>query len=226
MKCLYKGKTKDVYQLENGHVLLQFKDDVTGADGVFDPGANTVGLTIDGIGKSGLRMTEYFFKLLEKENIPTHFIEANIDESTMTVKKAQMFGNGIEVICRYKAVGSFVRRYGAYCEDGQALDGFVEFTLKDDERQDPPITRDGLVMLDIVTAGQYDIMKELTKTISSLVKETLAAKGLDLYDMKLEFGLDDQGEIMLIDEISAGNMRVYNNNAPLEPMEVERLLFA
>ena len=71
MKLINKGKTKDVYELDNGNYLLKFKDDVTGEDGVFDPGANSVGLTVDGVGKSGLKLTKFFFDKLEAENIPT-----------------------------------------------------------------------------------------------------------------------------------------------------------
>ena len=92
MKLLYKGKTKDVYEAGDGNVLLKFKDDVTGEDGVFDPGANTVGLTIEGVGKSGLRMTTFFFEKMKEQGIPTHFVESDLDEVTMTVKKAAMFG--------------------------------------------------------------------------------------------------------------------------------------
>ena len=61
MNIVYSGKTKDVYALDNGNYLLKFKDDVTGTDGVFDPGASTVGLTIEGAGKAGLRLTKFFF---------------------------------------------------------------------------------------------------------------------------------------------------------------------
>src|SRR5699024_270606 len=129
MQLVYKGKTKDVYELEDGNVLLKFKDDVTGTDGVFDPGANTVGLTVEGAGKSGLRMTTHFFELHKKHNIPTHILDANLHDATMKVKKAEMFGEGLEVICRYRAVGSFYRRYGALCEEGQKLNGFVEVTI-------------------------------------------------------------------------------------------------
>lgn len=64
MELKYHGKTKDVYELKDGNYLLKFKDDVTGADGVFDPGANTVGLTIEGVGKAGLKLTEFFFQNL------------------------------------------------------------------------------------------------------------------------------------------------------------------
>lgn len=222
MELKYKGKTKDVYTLENGHVLLKFKDDVTGSDGVFDPGANTVGLTIEGAGKSGLKMTEFFFSLLEERSIPTHFIAADIENVSLTVKDAIMFGNGIEVICRFKAVGSFLRRYGAYCEEGDDLNSFVEVTLKDDEREDPPISEDALSMLDILTRDEYYVIKNLTKKISLIVKDKLQEKNMELYDIKLEFGRDNKtGEIMLIDEISGGNMRVYQNGKNISPMEIE-----
>lgn len=224
MKLIYEGKTKDVYEATNHCVLLKFKDDVTGEDGVFDPGANTVGLTIDGIGKSGLRMTTYFFEKLEAAGIPTHFVEANIEEATLLVKSAEMFGHGLEVICRYRAVGSFLKRYGAYCEEGQALDAFVEVTLKDDERNDPPINKEGLVQLNLLTEKEYEAIASLTKQISAIVKETLAEKGLELYDIKLEFGRDVEGQLMLIDEISGGNMRAYQNGETVSPLALEKIL--
>lgn len=227
MQLVYEGKTKDVYRMEDGHVLLKFKDDVTGTDGVFDPGANTVGLTMEGAGKSGLRMTSYFFEKLETLQIPTHFIAADLEEATMKVKDAQMFGNGIEAICRFRAVGSFYRRYGAYCEEGQKLNGFVEITLKDDERGDPPISEDALVVLQILSEDEFVTIKERTKEISAIVKEELAKKELELYDIKLEFGRDkDTQEIMLIDEISGGNMRVYDKYGNyVEPLKLEQMLF-
>lgn len=227
MERIYQGKTKDVYRLENGNILLKFKDDVTGENGVFDPGANTVGLTIEGAGKSGLKMSKYFFEKLKELNIPTHYIEANLDDVTMTVKEAEMFGNGLEVICRFRAVGSFYRRYGAYCEEGQKLDAFVEVTIKDDERGDPPISKDALVMLNVLTAEEYDKLEKLTKQISNIVKDELAKKQLELYDIKLEFGKDKAtGELMLIDEISGGNMRVYDQEGNyIEPLELEKLFF-
>ena len=226
MKLIYKGKTKDVYQKENGNVVLKFKDDLTGEDGVFDPGANTVGLTVEGAGKSGLRMTKHFFERLNEQGIPTHYLESNLEDVTMTVKDAEMFGNGLEVICRYKAVGSFLRRYGAYCEDGQPLDAFVEVTIKDDEREDPPISGDALDMLGILTIEEYATLKDLTIKISNIIKDELAKKNLDLYDIKLEFGRDkNTNEIMLIDEISGGNMRVYHEDQYIQPLELEKKLF-
>lgn len=226
MELITKGKTKDIYALGNGNYLLEFKDELTGTDGVFDPGANTVGLTIKGAGKSGLRMTTYFFELLKKKGIPTHYIETNMEEATMTVKKANLFGYGLEVICRYRAVGSFLRRYGLYAKEGQELDALVEFTLKDDLRNDPLITEDALIILGILNREEYQILKRLTKEICGVVKDELAKKDLELYDIKLEFGkIGEHGQIALIDEISGGSMRAYKDGKHVKPLELEKLFF-
>jgi phosphoribosylaminoimidazole-succinocarboxamide synthase len=227
MRIIYSGKTKDVYALDDGNYLLKFKDDVTGENGVFDPGANTVGLKIEGAGKAGLRLTEYFFKKLNESGIPTHFIKADIEAGTMTVKKASVFGDGLEVICRYRAAGSFVRRYGKYVKAGQPLDAYVEITLKDDERNDPLITEDALDMLGILSKDEYKVLKDLTQRISALVKEELSRKGLELYDIKFEFGrIGEDRHIALIDEISGGNMRAYKDGKFVEPLELERIMLS
>lgn len=226
MKRLYEGKTKDVYELDNGNYLLKFKDDVTGDAGVFDPGANTVGMTLEGAGQAGLKLTTLFFEILKERNIPTHFIASDLDETTMTVIPADAFGDGLEVICRYRAAGSFLRRYGKYAEEGQKLDKFVEVTLKDDERNDPPISRDALSMLGILSGGDYETLKQLTIDISDIIKEELARKNIELYDIKLEFGRDKEGNIILIDEISGGNMRVYRDGKAIDPIELANIMTA
>lgn len=227
MERIYTGKTKDVFKLKDGNFLLKFKDDVTGENGVFDPGANTVGLTIEGAGQAGLRLTKFFFEKLQEKGIHTHYVDADIEEATMTVKPANVFGKGLEVICRYRAVGSFLRRYGAYATDGQELDAFVEVTIKDDEREDPPITSDALDMLGILTKEEYAVLKEQTQKIGAVVKEEMAKKGLDLYDIKFEFGREQgTGTILLIDEISGGNMRAYKDGEYIEPLKLEQLMLA
>lgn len=225
MELIYTGKTKDIYILEDGNYLLRFKDDATGENGVFDPGSNQVGLTIEGSGRAGLKLTKHFFEILHQEGIPTHYIDADIDAATMTVKPATLFGKGLEVICRYRAVGSFLRRYGLYVEEGQPLDAFVEVTIKDDIRQDPPITDDALEMLGILSKKEYEVVKELTKKISGIIKAELAKKDIELYDIKLEFGrVKGQEDIVLIDEISGGNMRAYQAGKQIPPLELEQLV--
>ncbi len=220
MEKIYTGKTKDVYQMENGNICLKFKDDVTGVNGVFDPGANEVGLTIEGAGVEGLKLTKFFYEDLNNRGIKTHYIDSNLENNTMEVKKAQFFGEGVEVICRFKAVGSFIRRYGKYAKEGDELDSYVEITLKDDERNDPLITDEGLEMLGIMTKEEYKVITQMTKEISNIVKDILCEKGLELYDIKLEFGRDENGEIMLIDEISGGSMRVYKGDKKLDPLDI------
>ena len=226
MELLYTGKTKNVYALENGNCLLKFKDDCTGKDGVFDPGENSVGLTIEGVGDVNLRMSIYFFEKINAAGINTHYVSANLEDTTMEVKAAKVFGKGLEVICRYKAVGSFYRRYSDYCQLGQDLPAYVETTFKNDEKGDPLVTKDGLVDLGVMTAEQYDDLKTMTQQITKIVADDLKAKGLDLYDIKFEFGYDADGKVMLIDEIASGNMRVYKDGEYIDPMTLNGLFFA
>ena len=226
MKLVYTGKTKNVYALENGHYLLKFKDDCTGKDGVFDPGENSVGLTIEGVGDVNLRMSVYFFEKLNAAGIRTHYVNANLKDTTMEVLPAKVFGHGLEVICRHKAVGSFIKRYGEYIEPGTDLPAYVEMTFKNDAKGDPLVTKDGLIVLGIMTAEQYDAIKEMTKKITQVVADDLKAKGLVLYDIKFEFGYDPEGKVMLIDEIASGNMRVYKDGEYIDPMTLSKLFFA
>ena len=226
MTHVYTGKTKDVFALENGNYLLKFKDDCTGKDGVFDPGENSVGLTIEGVGDVNLRMSIYFFEKINAAGIKTHYVSADLANTTMEVLPAKVFGKGLEVICRYKAVGSFYRRYKDYCELGQDLPAYVETTFKNDELGDPLVTKDGLVDLGVMTAQQYDDLKAMTQAITKIVADDLKEKGLDMYDIKFEFGYDPEGNVILIDEIASGNMRVYKDGEYIDPMTLNKLFFA
>jgi len=226
LKMLYSGKTKDVYALPNGNCLLKFKDDCTGKDGVFDPGENAVGLTIEGVGDVNLRMSIYFFEKINAAGIRNHYVSADLENTTMEVLCAKVFGKGLEVICRYKAVGSFFRRYSDYIEEGADLPAYVETTFKNDAKGDPLVTKDALVDLGVMTAAQYDDLKAQTQAITKIVADDLKEKGLELYDIKFEFGYDAQGNVMLIDEIASGNMRVYKDGKYVDPMTLNELFFA
>ena len=225
-KLVYTGKTKDVFALDNDNYLLKFKDDCTGKDGVFDPGENSVGLKIEGVGDVNLRMTKYYFEMLNDMGIRTHYISSDIEHTCMEVIPAKPFGLGLEVICRYKAVGSFIRRYGSYIEEGASLPSYVEMTFKDDEKQDPLVTKDALAALNVMTEEQYDIVKEMTQKITAVVADDLKKRGLELYDIKFEFGYDKDGNIMLIDEIASGNMRVYKDGEYIAPMVLSEIFFS
>ena len=226
MKLVYTGKTKNVFALDNGNYLLKFKDDCTGKDGVFDPGMNEVGLTIDGVGDVNLCMSIYFFEKINAAGIRTHFVSANLADTTMEVLPAKVFGHGLEVICRHKAVGSFYRRYGDYIENGADLPDYVEMTFKDDAKGDPLVTKDGLIVLGVMTGEQYDKIKEMTQQITQIVADDMKEKGMTLYDIKFEFGYDQDGSVMLIDEIASGNMRVYKDGEYVDPMTLSKLFFA
>ena len=226
LKLLYTGKTKNVYKLPNGNCLLLFKDDCTGKDGVFDPGENSVGLTIEGVGDVNLRMSIYYFEKINAAGIRTHYVNADLANTTMEVLPAKVFGKGLEVICRRKAVGSFFRRYNQYCTKGQDLPYYVETTFKNDALGDPLVTKDGLVDLGVMTAEQYDSLKAQTQAITKIVADDLAEKGMELYDIKFEFGYDADGNVMLIDEVASGNMRVYKDGQYIDPMTLNSLFFA
>jgi phosphoribosylaminoimidazole-succinocarboxamide synthase len=223
MKLIYERKKKNVFENENGTLTLKLKDDATGKDGVFDPGENQVGVQIEGLGRESLRLTANYFNLLSAEGIPNHYVSSNIEAAEMVVKPAEIFGKGLEFVCRLKADGSFVRRYGTYTNFGDDLNYIVEVTLKDDAKGDPPITKDALVTLKILTEQEYETCASLTKKTAKILAEDLNKKGLELYDLKFEFG-KHQNEIILIDEISAGCMRVYKNGKIVAPMDLGKLV--
>lgn len=224
MEKIYSGKTKDVFQLENGNVLLKFKDDCTGKDGVFDPGENTVGLTIEGIGRANLQTSIRYFELLKEAGIKTHYVSADIENATMEVLPAKVFGQGLEVICRLKATGSFIRRYGAYIADGTELPGgYVETTFKDDAKGDPLVTCEGLEALGVMSREMFESMKAQTLQITKIVADDLATMGLELWDIKFEFGYNND-EVILIDEIASGNMRVYKDGEIVDPVKLTDII--
>ena len=224
MKKIYDGKTKNVYSLDNGNVMLEFKDDCTGKDGVFDPGENAVGLKIDGIGKANLQTSVYYFELLKKAGIKTHYVSADVENATMEVLPGKVFGHGLEVICRLVAPGSFIRRYGEYIENGTRLEGgYVECTFKNDAKGDPLVTGEGLVALGVMTPEMFESIKAQTLAITKIVADDLKTIGLDLWDIKFEFGYNGD-EVILIDEIASGNMRVYKGDTIVDPVELTKLI--
>lgn len=224
MEVTYRGKTKNLFQ-EDGKFFMQFKDDMTGTDGVFDTGGNQVAGSVAGAGHECIKVSKYFFERLKEEGIKTHYINADLEKNVMEVKKASVFGKGIEVITRFIAVGSFIRRYGSYIEEGKPLNNYTEITLKDDDRDDPLIIEDALVQLGILKEGEYDKICQMNIKISNIIKDILKEKGLDLYDIKLEYGrLAGSDEIVLIDEVSGGNMRAYKDGKYIKPLELSNYM--
>lgn len=220
-KIIISGKTKDVFLQEDGRLRLYFKDTVTGRDGKVDPGANEVLGELSGKGNASLKLSAYFFNLLQAAGLPTHFLKACPEKNSMLVRRARSFN--LEVICREKAYGSFIKRYGSYARKGTILPSLVEFTLKDDVRGDPLITEDALTALKILTPEAVRLLKETTRRATALIKADLAGKELDLLDIKLEFG-EVEGKIVIIDEISGDTMRVQKEGKILTPQELCNLV--
>ena len=224
MELVKNGKTKDVYKLSDGNFLLKFKDTVTGhPTGESDPGGNTVVGSVAGVGSGALKMSVHYFELFKKHNIHTHYVSADLAKNEMVVKPASAFGKGLEFVLRYRAAGSFVRRFGLYCKDGEELPKVFEATLKDDDHDDPPATAEILFALKLLTPAQYGRIHEDTIKICDIIRDDLKERGLELIDIKLEFGLVD-GEIALIDEVSAGNMRVFKNGKKLDYLNLSELV--
>jgi phosphoribosylaminoimidazole-succinocarboxamide synthase len=219
LKIIREGKTKTVFEAEDGNILLRFKDDVTGEGDIIDPGANSIIGKVAGKGNASLKLSKYFFELLKREGITSHYIDADTDNNTMLVRKAVTFGDGLEFICRRRAAGSFVRRYGRYIEENTALDYLVEITLKDDERGDPLVNEDSLCQLGLMTREEIEYAAGLTKKVTELIEHELERFGLEFIDIKFEFGrVDDR--IVVIDEISGDNMRVRRDGKGIDQKEL------
>lgn len=216
MKLVYRGKTKDVYEDGPDTLRLIFTDRVTKNDaGEIDPGGNTVAEeTAPGQGEACLLMSSTIFnELNEKKIVRTHMVSCDLAALSMTVSKARMFTPGLEWVARWVCTGSFLRRYGMVpgIHDGMRLATPVfEITLKDDAAGDPPIVPAALVALGIVEAKAMDRLVESNAKTMRAIQEMFAARGLDLWDIKIEWGLDEDGNPVLIDEISPGCCRAFN----------------
>ena len=213
---IYEGKTKDVYQYSDDEILLYTKDETTGwwktdetGNRYFeeDPGGNEVGPAVAGMGQKNLISSEYYFKKFMVAGIPTHYIDCDINENLMLVKAGQILGQGFEAIIRFYAMGSLLRRFPDKYTEGQPMVDFFETTLKSDADNDPPITKKELVEQRILTESQYDQIKKICRDAAEVIKDDLKEDDLALVDIKFEIGLIN-GKIVLIDEVSAGVMRV------------------
>lgn len=210
MKTLYTGKTKNVLLDEETNVVsLLFKDSMTGENGVFDPGSNTVGGSVEGKGKIGLAISKYFFELMEKNGIPTHYINADVDKGLMQVRNLTV--PKLEFVLRYFTAGSMCRRFTL--EEGIVFDPpYAEVTLKDDIQGDPLISERICIMKGLLKEGQYDEALSIVARVGEVLKKELASLNLTLIDFKIEVGYDENGKIYVADEITPDIWRVRDEN--------------
>ena len=213
MKILYEGKTKNVFKNEeDGSVYLLFKDDATGENGVFDPGSNTVGGSVEGKGNIGLKISKYFFELMEKKGIPTHYLGADMDNNLMKVRDLTV--PKLEFVLRYFTAGSMCRRFSL--EEGIKFDPpYTEVTLKDDEQGDPLISERLCIMKGLLVEGQYNEALNILEMVGNVLKEDLAQMDLTLFDFKIEIGYDENGKMYVVDEITPDIWRVRHKNGSI-----------
>lgn len=218
MKTLYTGKTKNVLvDEETGAVSLLFKDDATGENGVFDPGSNTVGGSVANKGKAGLEISSYFFELMERAGVPTHYLGADLDAGIMRVRKLTV--PPLELVLRYQTAGSMCRRFSL--EKGIPFDPpYLEVTLKDDAQGDPLISERLCLMKGLLKEGQYDEALGVLLKVGEILKKELAQMALTLIDFKIEVGYDETGKVYVADEITPDIWRVQDTNGKI-PDQIE-----
>ena len=206
MKTLYTGKTKNVLLDEEKNIVhLLFKDSATGENGVFDPGSNSVGGSVEGKGKIGLAISKYFFELMESNGIPTHYIDADVDAGLMQVRNLTV--PKLEFVLRYETAGSMCRRFTL--EEGIVFDPvYTEVTLKDDIQGDPLISERICLMKGLLKEGQYDEALDILVRVGEVLRKELASLNLKLIDFKIEVGYDENGKIYVADEITPDIWRV------------------
>jgi len=197
---LYEGKAKKVYGTDDPEIfIVSYKDDATAFDGKKKG-------TILGKGAINNRMTNHMMRFLEKEGIPTHYIEQLNDRET-AVKKVTIIP--LEVIVRNIAAGSMAKRYGI--SEGMRLPvSTVEFSYKSDELGDPLINDSHAIALGFATAEEIAVLKEYALAINAFLRDYLLTCGITLVDFKLEFGKTADGTIVLADEISPDTCRFWD----------------
>ena len=216
LEMLYEGKAKQVFRTDDpDKIIIHYKDAATAFN-------NIKKATIENKGVLNNAISTLIFKELHKAGVKTHYIET-INDRDQVCRRVTIIP--LEVIVRNVIAGSMAQRLGI--EEGtQPSNVIFDICYKKDELGDPLVTKDGLVDLGVMTAEQYDSLKEMTKQITKIVADDLAEKGLVLYDIKFEFGYDADGNVILIDEIASGNMRVYKDGEYVDPMTLSELFFA
>lgn len=200
MTQLYEGKAKKVYATEDpAVVIVSYKDDATALDGLKKG-------TIAGKGVVNNRMTNFLMQLLEKNGVPTHFVEELNDRET-AVKKVSIVP--LEVIIRNIAAGSFSKRFGV--EEGTVLkQPSLEYSYKDDALGDPMINDYHILALGLATREELDTIAGYAFKVNEVLKKYLLDLDIELVDFKLEFGKLSDGTIVLADEISPDTCRFWD----------------
>ena len=199
-ELLYEGKAKKLFITEDPQILrVEYKDDATAFNGKkFD--------RLRDKGRLNNAITVFFFEHLEKKDIPSHFVR-KISETEQLVRRVKIIP--LEVVVRNVAAGSLSKRIG--WEEGKELPHpIVEFYYKDDDLGDPLLAEEHIRLLELASEAQIEELKKRGLAVNEALKSLMLSKGIRLIDFKLEFGLDQKGEILLADEISPDTCRFWD----------------
>ena len=199
-ELLYEGKAKKLFITEDPQILrVEYKDDATAFNGKkFD--------RLRDKGRLNNAITVFFFEHLETKDIPSHFVR-KISETEQLVRRVKIIP--LEVVVRNVAAGSLSKRIG--WEEGKELPHpIVEFYYKDDDLGDPLLAEEHIRLLELASEAQIEELKKRGLAVNEALKSLMLSKGIQLIDFKLEFGLDQKGEILLADEISPDTCRFWD----------------
>ena len=199
-ELLYEGKAKKLFITEDPQILrVEYKDDATAFNGKkFD--------RLRDKGRLNNAITVFFFEHLEKKDIPSHFVR-KISETEQLVRRVKIIP--LEVVVRNVAAGSLSKRIG--WEEGKELPHpIVEFYYKDDDLGDPLLAEEHIRLLELASEAQIEELKKRGLAVNEALESLMLSKGIRLIDFKLEFGLDQKGEILLADEISPDTCRFWD----------------
>lgn len=199
-QLLYEGKAKRLYKTdEQGILWVEYKDSATAFNGEKKE-------EISGKGRLNNQITSLLFEKLKANGIASHFVK-QLSDSEQLVREVSIIP--IEVVVRNIVAGSMAKRLGL--EEGNEIEKpVVEFYLKDDELGDPLITDDHVAMLELATEQEVAVLKDKARKINEVLIGFFQEIGVDLVDFKIEFGRDENGEILLADEISPDTCRLWD----------------
>ncbi len=202
LQLIYEGKSKRVYARDEDTLIIEFKDDVTAADGAIKAIA---------LGKGVLtaRISTHLFKLLDKAGIKTHLIDYD-GYRKMLVRRLEIIP--VEVIVRNYAYGSLLKRIPLYKPLQKLEPPLIEFHYKDDDLHDPLVLEEDLIRTQVLDFNILDYIKKTSLKINEILLSFFSSKNLKFVDIKLEFGISKSKDIVLADEISGDTFRVLDEN--------------
>ncbi len=201
-ELIYEGKAKKVFSHDDpDRVIIEFKDDATAFNALKKA-------KFEGKGKLNCLISARIFELLINKNIPTHFIKLK-NENTMIAQKIKVIP--LEIVLRNTAYGSLCKQT-TITSGTDFVEPLIDIYLKNDELNDPLITKDRIELMNLISSNELDLIIELTLKINIILKNFFKNIQLKLVDFKLEFGYDSKNKIVLGDEISPDNCRLWDLN--------------